>query len=369
MTKTAAFRHVADVLREIVRSYPNKIDMAEMAQTIATVALDEGPLLFGANYSSESISYPWSARSEDFERYRPRIRQLLGDPSPEALIANLDVILFFSKISELPATSAAGTKLFAYQFEYRIVQWLIIRAWAEDSDIVIDLLDAIAETIDPFCLDFTAGIMEFLLIGNRSMPRAVQNECYKRLSNWISIFERNYPKQFYQALDESDPFSYNLVPLAVLARAEAHIFPDKREIPCLVRWLESPSEKHKRMALLAANWLASEFPQKTLKSLDSVVGDKILESWLDVLLSGFEVHSPLLLDEFFEEFDIPLERQFRIRTSSSRSAFSKVQYRDESIYSWIFLGPQSRLSQLSKLYEELFQCVDIGEFFEKLLRI
>jgi hypothetical protein len=171
-----------------------------------------------------------------------------------------------------------------------------------------------------------------------------------KMSKWIEYFEERFG-EFYLSLNETDPFSFNLVPLAVLARVEAQFFTaESGVLPCISTWLADASVNRRKMALLAANWLAQEFPAKVLTTLEPTVLGNGLIDWYDRVLAGFERHSPRLLDEFFNKMHFPIRRRTNIRTLEVARGAGDVQYQCESFFSWLFLQDQSACGSITPVY-------------------
>jgi uncharacterized protein YfcZ (UPF0381/DUF406 family) len=367
--KSAALRNMRSLLANLVTQSPNRVDLPGVANALTDTIVREVPLFFGVNYDSDGILYPWRDSREEVMRHNPAVRELLRDTSPELLKRNLDTILFFSDLQINPKRNSHEVQLFAYQIEYRIVQWALIRAWMKDSGAVLQLLDQIVERGQAFNIDFALSVVEPALSRTPSADRELLTKCRVKMSEWIERFERLFP-EFYLSLNENDPFSFNLVPLAVLARVEAQFFTaESGVIPCVSNWLADASQNRRKMALLAANWLSREFPTKVMTTLEPTVHGIGLDDWYDRVLAGYEKHSPRLLDEFFNKMHFPTRRRTNIRTLDVARDAEDVQYQCESFYAWLFLEAQSRLHYLSLIYDMIYAAPSLKEFCLDLLRL
>jgi hypothetical protein len=354
---------------EFITHQPDKVDIVGIAHALNNTIKLEGPLFFGVNYDEDGIFYPWQDLREEVVRHNEAVRALLQDASPDLLAQHLDAILFFSDIRVEPRQDGHPARLFAYQIEYRIVQWTLIRAWAQDSGTVLELLDRIVECGQAFNIDFALGIVEHSLFRISAADRDLLTKCRMKMTEWIERFESRFA-EFYLSLSQIDPFSFNLVPLAVLARVEAQFFTaESGVIPCLSKWLTDPSPNRRKMALLAANWLSRVFPAKVLTTLESTVNGDGLDDWYDRVLAGYEKHSPRLLEEFFNKIHFPLRRRTRIRTLDVAQTAGDVQYQCESFFAWLFLQDQSRLRELSAVYNLIYTAPSSQEFCLELLRL
>jgi hypothetical protein len=296
------------------------------------------------------------------------VRALLQDTSIDLLTRNLDTILFCSGIRVESRRDSHESRLFAYQIEYRVVQWSLIRAWAQDSEAVLRLLDQIVQRGQAFNIDFALSVVEPALFRASATDRAFLTKCRERMAKWIEHFEACFP-EFYLSLNENDPFSFNLVPLAVLARVEAHFFTAQSGvIPSISAWLADPSPNRQKMALLAANWLSQEFPMKVLNTMEPTVHLNELDDWYDRVLAGYEKHSPRLLDEFFNKMHFPIRRRTKIRTLDFDRDAEDVQFQCEAFFAWLFLQDQSRLRELGIIYDMIYAAPSSRAFCLDLLR-
>lgn len=367
--KSGALENMRRFLLDVIGQQPDKVDLPGIANALNYSIERELPLFFGINYDSNGIFYPWQDLRKDVVQHNAAMRLLLQDTSPDVLAQNLDAILFFSDIYVHPGQDSHKARLFAYQIEYRIVQWTLIRAWIKDSDAVLRLLDRIVENGRAFNIDFALGIIDHALFRISGTNRELLTKCHAKMSEWLEHFESRF-SEFYLILDEDDPFSFNLVPLAVLARTEAQFFtPESGVISCISRWLIDPSANRRKMALLAANWLAEEFPTKVLTTLESTVHRTDLEDWYDRVLTGYDRHSPRLLDEFFNKMRFSIRRRNKIRTLEAAHDSGVVQYQAESFFAWLFLQEQSRLHKLGVIYDMIYAAPSSQDFCLDLLRL
>jgi hypothetical protein len=321
--KSVALCRMRRLCAELIAERPNRVDLAGLANALNQTIGREGPMFFGANYDSDGIFYPWQDSRKEVVRYNSAVRALLQDTSSDLLTQNLDAVLFFSSIRVETRHDTHESRLFAHQIEYRIVQWAFIRAWIQDGDAVLQLLDRIVKRGRAFNIDFALSVVEPALFRTSAMDREFLTKCRGKMVEWIDRFEDQFP-EFYLSLNESDPFSFNLVPLAVLARVEAQFFTaESGVIPYISTWLADPSLNRRKMALLAASWLSQEFPVKVLNTLEPTVHISELQDWYDRVLAGYEKHSPRLLDEFFNKLHFPIRRRTRIRRLMSRVMLKK----------------------------------------------
>jgi hypothetical protein len=354
---------------DIIAHQPDKVDIAGIADALNDTIKLEGPLFFGVNYDEDGIFYPWQDLRKEVVRHNEAVRALLQDASPDLLAQHLDAILFFSDIRVEPRQDGHPDRLFAYQIEYRIVQWALIRAWAQDSGTVLELLDRIVDYGQAFNIDFALGIVEHALFRISGADRDLLTKSRMKMTGWIERFESRFA-EFYLSLSQKDPFSFNLVPLAVLARVEAQFFTaESGVIPCVSKWLADPSPNRRKMALLAANWLSQVFPAKVLTTLEPTVDGNSLDDWYDRVLAGYEKHSPRLLEEFFNKIHFPTRRRTRIRTLDVAQTAGDVQYQCESFFAWLFLQDQSRLRELGIVYDMIYTAPSSPEFCLELLRL
>jgi energy-coupling factor transporter ATP-binding protein EcfA2 len=367
--KSAALHGMRCLLANTIAKWPTKLDLAGIAFALDDVIKIEGPLFFGANYGPNGIFYPWQDLRSDVVRYNTAVRAILHDPSASALRRNFDALLFLSKIRVELARDSGNANLFAYQIEYRIVQWVMVKAWMQDDVAVLELLDLIVEHGEAFNIDFALGIVEHALFRMPPTDRDFLVKCRAKMLTWIERFEERFA-EFYLSLNEADPFAFNLVPLAVLARVEAQFFTaESGVVPCISAWLSDPSPARRKMALLAANWLSQEFPAKVLTTLEPSILQNGLVDWYDRVLAGFEWHSPRLLEEFFNKMHLPTRRRTKIRNLNVARGTGEVQYQSESFFSWLFLGDQTRLDELSGIYTMIYTSPSSRDFFLRLLRL
>lgn len=367
--KSAALHGMQGLLAALIAQHPDRVDLASLANALNDAIEHEGPMFFGANYDADGIFYPWLDSRGEVVLYKQPVRSLLQDTSPDLLMQNLDAILFFSGIRVESGQDGHKTRLFAYQIEYRIVQWLLIRAWMQDSDTVLHLLDRIVERGQAFNIDFALSVVEPALFRVSATDRELLTRCRAKMSEWIEHFEDRFP-EFYLSLNEDDPFSFNLVPLGVLARVEAQFFTaESGVIPCIASWLADPSPNRRKMALLAANWLSREFPAKVLNTLEPTVHGIGLDNWYDRVLAEYERHSPRLLDEFFNKMHFPIRRRTNIRTLDVARDAENVQYQCESFFAWLFLEDDRRLRELGIVYDLIYTAPSSRSFCLDLLRL
>lgn len=367
--KSVALRRMRRLCADLIAERPDRVDLAGLANALNDTIAREGPMFFGANYDSGGIFYPWQDSRREVARYSLAVRALLQDPSIDLLTRNLDAILFFSSIRVESGQDGHESRLFAYQIEYRIVQWALIRAWTQDSEAVLRLLNRIVERGQAFNIDFALSVAEPALFRTSATDREFLTKCRAKMSEWIERFEGRFP-EFYLSLNEKEPFSFNLVPLAVLARVEAQFFTaESGVIPYISSWLADPSPNRRKMALLAANWLSQEFPVKVLNTLEPTVQVNELDDWYDRVLAGYEKHSPRLLDEFFNRMHFPIRRRTKIRTLNVARDAEDVQYQCESFFAWLFLQDQSRLRDLGIVYDMIYAAPSSREFCLELLRL
>jgi len=352
--KSITLEGMRQFLVRIMVRYPDRVDIASVSAALAETVEVEGPLFFGANYAADGIVYPWQESRKGAAQYCAAVRSILNSASPEVLYSHLEAIVVLSSIRVEGFERSHRVKLFAYQIEYRIIQWALIGAWAKDSSAILGLLDLIIERGGAFNIDFALGIVEHALFQNRIQDRSLLKLCYDRMSQWVERFELRF-SEFYLALEDADPFSFNLVPLAVLARVEAQFFTTETGvIPCIAAWAAGPSVNRRKMALLAANWLGKEFPAKVLSSLESTVLGQDLTNWYNLVLASFERHSPRLLEDFFNKMRFPTHRRADIRSLGVASNRGEVQYQCESFFSWLFLGDRSHVRELCVVYDMIY---------------
>jgi SIR2-like protein/AAA domain-containing protein len=366
--KSAALRAMQRLLSTVITQRIGEMELADIAKALAHTIELEGPLFFGANYSVDGILYPWQESRNEVVHFTSTIQAILQDTSPDLLSQSLDTILFCSDVRVEPRRAGQGTQLFAYQIEYRIVQWALIRAWTQNSNAVLELLNRIVERGEAFNIDFALGIVEHALFLISTADRDIVAKCHSKMCEWIEQFESQFP-EFYLSLNESDPFSFNLIPLAVLARVEARFCTSTSGvIPCISNWLVHPSLKRRKIALLAANWLSQEFPAKVLNTLEPTVRETELDEWYDRVFASYEKHSPRLLNEFFDKMHFPIRRRIKIRTMDVSGKLKNVQYQPESFLAWLFLQHQGRLRDLRVVYDMIYTTPSSREFCLHLLQ-
>jgi hypothetical protein len=366
--KSEAMQSMRRLLATLIARLPGRVDIASLAKALNDIVEAEGPLFFGANYDKDGITYPWQTSRKDVIQHTAAMRSLLQDPSPEMLKRHLDAVLFFSDIRIERTQDTCEVRLFAFQLEYRLVQWILIRAWAQNTAAVLELLDRIVEQGGAFNIDFALGIVEHGVFQVPATDRELLTKCRSKMSQWIEHFESHFPSEFYLSFKAEDPFSFNLAPLAVLAHVEAEFFTaESGVIPSIGSWLADPSPNRRKMALLAANWLAPEFPAKALTTLESTVHQGGLEDWYDRVLAGYEKHAPRLLDEFFNRMYFQMRRRTKIRTADIARESADVQYHGEAFFTWLFLGPESRLRRIEEVYDMIYSVPSLLEFFCHLL--
>jgi hypothetical protein len=367
--KSEALRGMRRLLTTLLTQRPDRVDLPGMANALNTVIEQEVPFFFGVNYDSDGICYPWQDARKEVVRHTPAVRAFLQDSSPDLLMRHLQAVLFFSDIHVEPGQGDHETRLFAYQIEYRIVQWTLIRAWERDSEAVLQLLDRIVEHGQAFNIDFALNVVEPALFRSLPTDLGILTQCRQKMAEWMELFESRFP-EFYLSLNERDPFSFNLIPLAVLARVEAQFFTaESGVIPCIAEWLADSSPNRRKMALLAANWLSKEFPVKVLTTLEPSVHGTGLHDWYDRVLAGYEKHAPRLLEEFFNKMRLPIRRRIAIRNLDIPRDAENVQYQCESFFVWLFLQDQSRLRELGAVYDMIYAVPSSRDFCLDLLRL
>jgi hypothetical protein len=368
--KSAAMHRMRCLLISAIAQWPTKVDLTSIAFALDDVVKTEGPLFFGANYGPDGIFYPWGDPPvSDVVRYNAAVCAILRDTSASTLKRNFDAVLFLSRIRHELTRDGGNARLFAYQIEYRIVQWAMVKAWMQDSAAVLELLDLIVEHGEAFNIDFALGVVEHALFRMPPTDRDFLIRCRAKMLAWTERFEERFA-EFYLSLNEADPFTFNLVPLAVLARVEAHFFTaESGVVPCISSWLSDPSPARRKMALLAANWLSQEYPAKVLTTLEPSISGNGLVDWHDRVLAGFEWHSPRLLEEFFNKMHLPTRRRAEIRNLNAAKGTGEVQYRSESFFSWLFLGDQTGLDQLGGIYTMIYASPSSRDFFFRLLQL
>lgn len=335
-----------------------------LAAAFAQALANEGPLFFGANYDAAGVLAPWLDRSPEITSRASRIAGLLRDPSPRRLEQHVEDLLFFSRIDA--RRGGQGIELAARQIDYRVVQWLMIRGWAEDGEAMLGLLDRLVAAGTAFEADFALGIVEQAILGGAPPAPALLDAGLERMAAWTDRFES--APEFYLALTAPDPFTFNLAPLVMLARVQAHFStPSGASVPILTEWLSEAAEPRRRMALLAANWLAPEFPAKVLAALEPVAADPALADWVDRVLAGLEGHAPRLLGDFLERTRMPMRRREAIRHLAPLVGRSRVQHRPDTLLTWLFLGPQERLDRVADLYELMYRTSSCAAFCAQVL--
>lgn len=353
-SKEQGLEEAASFISSLLDDSPRIVEWEPLVRAVALALESEGPLFFGANYDADGVLYPWRQHTPEFDRLRRGIPLLFGDTLIEALEANFEAVLFFSNITLGASAGGASQRLFAYQIEYRIVQWLVIRAWNVDEERTLGLLERIVEQGGPFNIDFALGIIEHALFHDKNTDRGRILGGLDRMKSWIERFEAS--PTFFLALQERDPFAFNLVPLAVAARVDAAFLTAERGvIATLANWLADPSPQRRKMAYLAANWLSAEFPIKVLATLEPFLHRDMEQEWLDRVLSAYQDHSPRLLDEFLEEMHVPILRRVKIRGHEAAHEAQSIQYKADDLFSWLFLGPMSRLRRVGEIYGTLYE--------------
>jgi hypothetical protein len=367
--KSEALRGMERLLATFLTQRPDRVNLPGLANALNTVVEQEVPFFFGVNYDSDGICYPWHDERDEVVRHTPAVRAFLHDSSPDLLTRHLQAILFFSDIHVEPGQGDHEPRLFAYQIEYRIVQWTLIRAWGKNSEAVLQLLDRIVERGQAFNIDFALSVVEPALFRSPPADLELLTKCRRKMTEWVELFESRF-SEFYLSLNQRDPFAFNLVPLAVLARVEAQFFTaESGVIPCIAGWLADSSSNRRKMALLAANWLSQEYPVKVLTTLEPSVHETGLHDWYDRVLAGYEKHSPRLLEEFFNKMRFPIRRRIAIRNLDIPRDAENVQYQCESFFVWLFLQDQSRLSELGTVYDMIYAAPSSRDFCLDLLRL
>jgi SIR2-like domain len=363
--KFAALETISELVQLLTKRMASHFSLSKLAEALCAVTEIEGPLFFGANYGSDGLFYPWHEARKNVEPYLPATAEILRDGSIECLENNLDAIVALSDIRVEPATAPGKmARLFAYQIEYRLVQWSLIAAWEKYSDRVLALMDRIVAGGRALGIDFALGIVELAVFRIAGDSKGLLAECRARMIDWLDRFEAK-PDEFYLALEQPDPFRFNLVPLAVLGHVEAQFFtPESGVVPCISQWLADPSPKRRKMALLAAAWLSPQFPVKILNTLEPSLRTNDLDDWFDRVLSDYASHSPRLLDEFFDRMHFPIERRIRIRTMVIDSG--DVQYQCDELFAWLFLEARC-LNEISAVHEAIYASSSPVEFWLTLL--
>lgn len=364
--KSVAFDTIGRLVQLLAERYPSLVSVPTFAAALCEVTELEGALFFGANYGSDGLLYPWREERKNIEQYLPAIAELLRDSSIECLERNYEAILAFSDIRAEPKGAPGEIALFAYQIEYRIVQWRLIAAWEKDSDRVLALLDRIVASGHAFGIDFALGVVELAIFQISEEDKPLLAKCHARMMNWLERFETGF-SEFYLALNQPDPFGFNLVPLAVLGHVEGQFFTtESGVIPSIHRWLADPSLKRRQAALLAVAWLSPLFPVKVLTTLEPSVHSSELEDWYDRVLSDYERHSPRLLDEFFDRMQFPIRRRIRIRTMATDGG--DVQYQCDGLFAWLFLKARC-MNNIAAVHETIYGSSSLMEFWRATLRL
>lgn len=348
--------------KRLLRNSSEKVEIKILAKGLEEIILTEGHKFFGENFTKSGLEYPWKIKDQKVIRWRESILNALRTPSLDEMDLSKESIIFFTSMRP----SEEDDSLFAYQIEYRIIQWLYIKLSKTHFKEVVERLDQIAKNGNHFNIDFSLGVLEFVLLNHHNNDPVIRKYGHEMLKKWINYFENN-DQRYFMALEVEDPFEFNFAPLVMLARVESKFFTkDWEPVSCLISRLTGESNDRRQMALLAVRWLSREFPIKMLNTLEPILHNDDLKDWTNRILAEMYLRSPRLIEEFMTELKFSTSRRKAIRFPKDNISQFGVQYDGEKFYSEIFLGESASYNGFRKFYHSILETSSLSEFCEVL---
>jgi len=327
---------------------------------------DEGIHFFGEYFNPDGIIYPWTSPSNDLLNNIPGILSILNSKKFKDFETQMETILFIVSLKK--SLSSPDTEApYAYQIEYRIVQWSLIRFSKNNFYDTEKLLNNIVYLGGYLAIDFALGVMEFILMNIHKDSPEIIRYGHKTMANWISYFESKFI-EFYLSLEHDDPFNINFVPLVMLARIEAEFFTKPNGlIEILASYLSSDDNKKIKIGLLTARWLSKEYPKKIINCIELINDLSSYEGWIDIILNEICQTKPRLIEDFMDKHSFDNLRKQKIRFNIIKVEPSGVQHNGEAFYRSIFLHGDTRLFLVENWYNNIYNSNSIDDFCNKLV--
>ncbi|MEM6735659.1 MAG: SIR2 family protein [Bacteroidota bacterium] len=346
-----------EILNTLFSKHPKKISRSLLANSLEKIVLNEGHKFFGEEFTTGGLNYSWEIKSPSVRNHRESISNILKSPTVKSVLDNIEAVTFFSSMTKTPVDNT----IFCYQVEYRIVQWVLIRLSSNHFESVVEILDELVHSGNHFNIDFALGVIEFSLINLFRGNEETTRNGYLKLKEWNEHFEKS-DENYYMSLTKSDPFSFNFIPIVMLARIESFCFSkDWEPVSCLIEYLNDNSIKRNKIALLAIRWLSIEFPMKMLNTLEPFLNDEKKLDWINRILSETYRNYPRLLESFMSSYKFSTRRRHEIRSPNFDIIPGGVQFNGERLYSELFLKKDS-FETIYYWYMKMIETSTLNEF-------
>jgi hypothetical protein len=364
---------VSDFWARVLSSMDNlPTSLSTLAEALVSLVKSEGPFFFSAEARLTPIDYLWTefnlperALTEELLAALVCLDEALTDQQQA-------VILFFG--SELRYwdrhAEPEENQVYAYFFEFRIAEWLLIARAKRNFREVLELLEGFAATGFWLSVDFALCNMEFILRHVHSGNGAVVSEGCRAMKMWTRTFQSTQRARFFAALDESDPFTINYIPIAQLAAVDM-VFntTEDRPINVLVEEMESGDLCRARLGLLSTRYLWRESPRKVLATLRlfSLSQDLLITEWVNRILKEIFLVYPRLVEDFFRLNHFPIKRVQQIKDREDVEDAVGFRHNPDPLLKSLFLQGDDRRREVAEWYKRLLAAGNFQIFFERLL--
>ena len=368
---------IADFWRAILlRFKKNKSTFIEkLSLALCQCIQDEGELFYGEGFTDHGILYPWLAMDERVRCAAYALSDIIQRGN--LTIGHAEVLQFFASARrewQGQSSERQPGDLHAYQLEYRIAQWLLIRQSATQFPTVVRILDRFTSSDDWFLLDFALTVMARIIRLVVRDDRELVRIGFDSMIRWDRRFERDFD-EYYRVLSSEDPLAVNSVPMAMTASVDAEFFsPKEGPVASLQVELESDDSKRVQMALLALRTLVRRGHcniRAAIRTLQVVIAQPSpsndTERWLDSILRDLYLNQPRATENFLLDLKIGGERATRIRGKSALQDVVGASHNGEPLYKALLLRSQSRLDCLGRWHQILLASAGLSEFCRELV--
>lgn len=364
---------VAQFWRRVHECRPDLYDgLSTLAKALAALVESEAPLFSSAEARATPIDYIWKDfRAPERSLVEDLLKGLVELDQP-LTSRQREILRFFG--SELRdwerRADADKNTVYAYPFEFRIAEWMLIARAAANFGEALSVLEEFVATRFWLSIDFALCNMEFVLRHVYFDNKAVVARGIAKMREWTQIFQTHQRRQFFATLREPDPFAVNYIPIAQFAAVDA-VFntPEGSPIGVLVEEHGSGDKERAQLSLLAIRYLWREHPRKALATLRIFADgeDAFPTGWLDRILKEIYLVYPRLVEEFFRDSHFVGQRVRDIKGHEDVSDAVGFRHDGDPLFKALFLRGADRRLQVAYWYARLLQSGGFEEFCLELV--
>lgn len=331
----------------------------------------EAPYFFGAEARIDGFEYLWNQDGRQARELAMELLPYLADPQKPITNRAEKIILHFASERRIWLENGQEQEedIYVYKLEHIIAMWLLALRSVSDFPDVVQILARFVETGHWLTIDFTLNVMEILLRHVHYEDIAVRKAGFKAMEEWTSVFEERCP-EFYAALTQSDPFSFNYIPVASLAIVDADFFsPANGPIHSLEKRLTSNDSKKMQLSLLATRYLWRRHPLKVLGTLQLVkdVKDSRVAEWFErIIREMYQVH-PRIVEEYFTRSGLNPERARRIKHQIDILEGASLKYEVYPLAKTLFFRSEDRRISALSWYQRILTSPDLRTYCSSLI--